>query len=95
MSEKLFLPVNRHLRITVEKSESKTQSGVLLPDSFKSESDKYQKAKILSAASDCKDVFISNVGSEVYVEKSMIQEVTVSGMPVALILENYVIGVLP
>lgn len=95
MSEQALLPVNRHLRIDLKKFEEKTDSGVLLPESFSKGTEKYQKVTILSAALDCKDVFHENIGKQIFVEKSMIQEVTISGKDVALILENYVIGVLP
>tara|TARA_A200000159_G_C7105957_1_gene248631 strand:+ start:283 stop:573 length:291 start_codon:yes stop_codon:yes gene_type:complete len=96
MFEDRFLPVNRHIRVKFEKPESnETQSGVLLPDSFNKSTSKYQKVTILAAASDCKDVFQENVGKQVFVEKSMIQEIIVSDTALSLILENYVIGVLP
>ena len=93
MSERSFLPVNRHLRINLAKADNKTSSGVLLPDSFNKESDKYEKVTVLSASSDCKPVFLGLEGREVFVEKSMIQEISVAGQSIALVLENYVIGV--
>ena len=95
MFEDSFLPVNRHLRVGLDKTESKTESGVLLPESFQNDVDKYQRVTVLSVATDCKEVFQKSVGKDIYVEKSMIQEVSVSGANVALVLENYVIGVLP
>lgn len=95
MSEKSFLPVNRHLRISLEKVDNKTSSGVLLPESFSKDSDKYKKVTVMSAATDCKPVFLDLEGKEIFVEKSMIQEISVSGQRVALVLENYVIGVVP
>ena len=95
MFEKTFLPVNKHLRINLEKPEKTTDSGVLLPESFSKTPGKYRKVTILSAAPDCKEVFQKSVGKQIFVEKSMIQELAVSGNTVALVLENYVIGVLP
>lgn len=89
-----FIPVNRHLRISLNKTQQKTETGVLLPETFAKEVEKYQKVKLLSAAEDCNSIFIISVGKEAYVEKSMIQEINISGQSIGLILENYVVGVL-
>ena len=50
---------------------------------------------MLAAADDCKEVFRLSVGKQVFVEKSMIEEVVIMGSTTSLVLENYVIGVLP
>ena len=95
MVEDSFIPVNRHLRVTPVKKQQKTSTGVLLPEGFGKEKGKYQRVEVVSVANDCKEVFRSSVGREIYVDMSMIQEITVLDMEVSLVLENYVIGVLP
>ena len=90
-----FIPVNRHLRVSVARQQQKTPSGVLLPEDFSESKDKYQRVEVLAAAADCKEVFRTSVGKEIFVEKSMVEEILVMGTTASLVLENYVIGVLP
>lgn len=94
MSDLVFTPVNRHLQVTLQTPEQQTPSGVLLPEDFATENEKYEKVKILAASSDCKEVFRSSVGSHAFVEKSMIQNLIVARNKVSLVLENYIIGVI-
>ena len=94
MSSLDFKPVNRHLQLRIKEEQKKTRAGVLLPDAFSRDTEKYQIAEVLAVADDCKEVFIQAEGKRVYVERSMVETLNIAGLEVKLVLENYVIGVL-
>ena len=79
----MFLdPRNRHLLVELlpEKEESKPESGVLLPDSYKPIENRYEAVKVIEAAADCS--IDCKPGEIVVIERAMINEM------------NYVMGVL-
>ena len=72
-------PVNRHLLIVPYFTEKKTNNGVLLPDDYKPEEDRYVTAIVLDAAKDC-SLALKVLGrssreppKQVIVERSMIE----------------------
>jgi len=79
--------------------QEKTESGVLLPDDFKPEEDRYILATIVKVASDCSAPFqrlkSSSKPSEnvIVVDRSMIEEVVLKDRTHYFVLENYVMGV--
>ena len=92
-------PVNRHLTIVPHIKRSETQTGVLLPDDFKQEDDRYITATVLDVASDCASVFQKMRGHStdsrvVVVERSMIEEIEVADKSYFTVLENYIVGIL-
>ena len=92
-------PVNRHITIVPHFDQEKTESGVLLPDDFKPEEDRYILATIVKVASDCSAPFqrlkSSSKPSEnvIVVDRSMIEEVVLKDRTHYFVLENYVMGV--
>ena len=89
-----FQPVNRHIHISPEEEENQTISGVLLPEDYNPDRQKYVTAKVISISPDCSSVVkeaLSN-GSKIVVDKSMTEEITLSGQKFHVILENYIIG---
>ena len=91
-------PVNRHISIVPHFKESKTDTGVILPDDFKQEESRYIKATVVDIASECKKDFhelrYGTVGKkEIVVDKSMIEEVEIGNSKHYIILENYVVGI--
>ena len=92
-------PVNRHLTIVPHIKKNETQAGVLLPDDFKHEEDRYITATVLDVASDCAAAFQKMRGHSadskvVVVERSMIEEVAVGEKSYFTVLENYIVGIL-
>lgn len=93
---KSLRPLNRYLTI-VPHIKEKEETGVLLPDNFKSDEPGFIKATVIDVAPDCKEelkkVKYNNSVMEIVVQRSMIEEVEVSGRKHHFVLENYVMGV--
>jgi hypothetical protein len=92
-------PVNRHMTIIPHVKKSETKTGVLLPDDFEIEEDRFITATVLDVAADCSVAFQkmrshSTDSRVVVVERSMIEEITVADKSYFAILENYVVGIL-
>jgi len=91
MSEKTFVPVNRHLLIEpVETQEEKPDHGILLPEDYAPRKSEYAVIKILDWAEDVKIQPIE-ADLEAIVERAMIKELKHHDQNIHLILENYVI----
>lgn len=91
MSEKTFVPVNRHLLIELaETQEEKPDHGILLPEDYAPAQSEYAVIKILDWAEDVK---ILPIGDDLraIVDRSMIKELKYHDQTIHLILENYVI----
>ena len=92
MSEKTFVPVNRHLLIRPVDlpQENQTEHGILLPSDYKPEQSEYAVVKILDWAEDVKlEPIDTELGA--IVERSMIKRIEHDGDTVHLVLENYVL----
>lgn len=92
-------PVNRHLTIIPHVKKNETQTGVLLPDDFKQEEDRYVTATVLDVSTDCSPAFQkmrdrSPDSKVVVVERSMVEEIVVADKSYFTVLENYVVGIL-
>ena len=100
MSDILRLkPVNRHLAIVPHIEKNETNSGVVLPEDYQPEQDRYIEATVIDVAEDCDKQFKALRYGEVLdqkkiiVDRSMIQEITLKERSHFLILENYVVGI--
>ena len=92
-------PVNRHLTIVPHVKKNETSSGVILPDDFEIEEDRYITATVMDVSSDCSSTIRTLRGSGsgnrvVVVDRSMIEEIVVRDKSYYTILENYVVGIL-
>ena len=93
-------PVNRHLLIVPHfKREEPNESGILLPEDYKPQEERYIIATVVDVAQDCAEPFQklrrgTFADKTVIVDKSMIEEVNVKDKTNHLILENYVVGLL-
>lgn len=91
-------PVNRHFLIVPHVQKNETSAGVLLPEGYKLEEDRYIEASVVEVASDCDQQFRhlkydkSNL-NRVVVDRAMIEEVKLKEKTHYMILENYVVGV--
>ena len=91
-------PTNRHLLIIPHFKENKSDSGVLLPEDYSAEEERYIEATVVKTAEDCARAIRSSIfndaGSQnIVVDRSMIQEIKVRDKVHYMILENYVMGV--
>ena len=100
MSDILRLkPVNRHLAIVPHIKKNETNSGVVLPEDYQPEQDRYIEATVIDVAEDCDKQFKALRYGEIadqkkiIVDRSMIQEITLKERTHFLILENYVVGI--
>ena len=92
-------PVNRHITIVPHPSKSESDTGVLLPDDYKPEEDRYITATVLDIASDCSPALRELRGSgnknrTIVVERAMVEEIIVKNKSYYTVLENYVVGIL-
>ena len=94
----MLKPVNRHLLIVPHVKNNETNSGVLLPEDYNPEQDRYIEASVIDIASDCDKQFrhlrYGNIdNNKIVVDRAMIQEITLKEKTHFMILENYVVGV--
>tara|TARA_R110000751_G_scaffold272309_1_gene372482 strand:+ start:152 stop:439 length:288 start_codon:yes stop_codon:yes gene_type:complete len=90
----MFKPVNRYIYIEVpEPKSNETSSGIVLPDDYKPQEERHGVVSVKDWAEDVK--FKLKRDQRIIIDRSMIEEVTVYGEKVNLILENYVLGVIP
>ena len=96
---KTLKPVNRHLLIVPHVTKNETSSGVLLPDDFSPETQRYIEATVIDIADDCSRQFKGlkytsfDTNNVIIVDQAMIEEVVVSDKTHFLVLENYVVGI--
>ena len=91
-------PVNRHLLVIPHTKKNETNSGVLLPEDFKQEEDRYIEATVVDIAADCSSQFkhlrYNNVDNNlIIIDRTMIEEIKLKDKTHHMILENYVVGV--
>jgi co-chaperonin GroES (HSP10) len=86
-----FKPCNRHLLIDPIEEDQVEQTGILLPDEYKSKNP-FSVARVIGKSADCSlNVF---PGEKVTYTTSMVENVTIGGKQFFLLLENYVLGIL-
>ncbi len=86
-------PVNRYVWVSVSTlQENTTESGIVLPDDFKPEQEKFGTAKVIRAADDTR--FPLQGGAMVIVDKSMVEEINVNNQLFTVVQDNYILGIL-
>lgn len=91
-------PSNRHFLIVPHSQKNETSAGVLLPDGYKPEEDRYIEASVVDIAADCDQQFrhLKYNKTDVHkivVDRTMIEEIKLKDRTHYMILENYVVGV--
>ena len=90
-----FKPLNRHALLhPVEKVEKENESAILVPDDYVKVKSPYEAYLLVDVAHDCEKVGDNDVGQQVVVNNSMVEEIKVHGETYYLLLENYVYGVI-
>ena len=89
-----FHPINRHIQIEPHDEDQKTLSGVLLPEDYSPDKQKYITATVLAISSDCSSPVKQALsgGSKIIIDRSMAEEIVLSGNTYHIILENYIVG---
>lgn len=95
-----LVPVNRHLLIVPHFEEREKEMGVILPDDYKEEKERYIRATVVDVSADCKKTLqplkhgTVQDKKEVIVDRTMIEEVKTKKRTYHMILENYVVGII-
>tara|TARA_B100001564_G_C20514253_1_gene612113 strand:- start:18 stop:320 length:303 start_codon:yes stop_codon:yes gene_type:complete len=88
-----FRPLNRYIEIELEPVEApQTESGILLPSDSKVNEARHACVKVKSWDVDVRFANSLNENSYLIVDKSMVEDVTVNGKTINLVLDNYVLG---
>ena len=91
----MFKPVNRYVHVKLIENEApKTQSGILLPESFKPTEERYTCVEVISVSEDIKFKEHVDCGDRIIVDKTMIDEINFMGKSINVILENYILGII-
>jgi len=91
----LFKPVNRYVLVELlQKEQTETNSGIVLPDSFKPTEERHAVVVVLDWAKDVRFKNLLSEKSKVVIDKSMMEEINVDGSKYNVILDNYIIGIL-
>jgi co-chaperonin GroES (HSP10) len=89
----MFKPVNRYVWVKLPATpENTTESGIVLPDDYKTKEERYTTAVVVEAATDVRFPIAS--GSKVVIDKSMVEEINVNNELFTLVLDNYILGTL-
>ena len=91
-------PTNRHLTIVPHYRDKKTDSGVILPEDYKPEQNRYIEATVVDVADDCSKQFEglrygTITQKKIVVDATMIEEVNLNDRKVYIVLENHVVGI--
>ena len=99
--KKTLRPLNRHLVVEPHIERNQTNTGVLLPDDYEPEHDRFVPVTVKGVSEDCGDLIDSLLsppwtsGDRVaIVDRSMIHEISLKDEKFHVILENYVVGIL-
>jgi len=92
----MFKPVNRYIQIIPTLQEKGSDPGVvLLPDDYKPEEIRFHTAKVIDWADDVRFANTLQVGSKVVFDSTMLEEIDVENKKILVVLDNYVVGLLP
>jgi co-chaperonin GroES (HSP10) len=91
----MFKPVNRHITVSIEENvEPATTSGILLPEDFKPTEERFVVANVINWAEDVRFKDDLSPNTQVVIDKSMVEEITVQNQRLTVILDNYVVGII-
>ena len=88
-----FRPLNRYIEIELEPVQApQTDSGILLPADFKVDEARHACVKVKSWDGEVRFANSLSENSYLIVDKSMVEDVSVNGKTINLVLDNYVLG---
>ena len=89
----MFKPVNRYILIEIAaRPEPSAESLIVLPEDYHAPESSHVTATVLGAAEDVR--FLLVAGTEIIVDRSMVEEINIRGTNYTVILDNYVVGLL-
>ncbi len=90
----MFNPVNRYVSIRLPTPpQHMTESGIMLPADFKPKEERYVTAEIISWANDVRFKENLKVGTQIVVDKTMVEEINIKNQTINIVLDNYIIGI--
>ena len=90
----MFKPVNRYVLVETQQKQAETDSGIVLPESFKPAEERHAIVSVIDWADDVRFKNMLFVDSKIIIDKSMMEEINVDGSKYNVILDNYIIGIL-
>jgi hypothetical protein len=90
----VFKPVNRYILIGLPKTPSEdVESLIILPEEYKTQDEeRFIEVQTLAHAADIR--FDLSIGTNLVVDRSMIEEISIGGTIYNVILDNYVVGMI-
>jgi len=89
----MFKPVNRYVHINLPHTpDVETLSGIVLPESYKPQEERYIVVKVVESAEDVR--FKLENRSNIIIDSSMVEEIKCSGERFNVILDNYIVGII-
>ena len=86
-----FKPCNRHLLVDPLEEDQIEQTGILLPDDYKSKNP-FGVGQVTARSTDC--TLEAFKGEKVVYSTNMLQNIIIGGKEYFLLLENYVLGII-
>jgi hypothetical protein len=88
----MFKPVNRYILVNIlEKNSDSGEPLIMLPADYQAPTSKHTEVKVIEAADDVR--FALSPGTQLVVDRSMVEEITIGGTIYNVILDNYVLGI--
>jgi hypothetical protein len=88
----MFKPVNRYILVSIlEKNTAASDPLIMLPADYQAPSSKHAEVKVIEAADDVRFTLLP--GTQLLVDRSMMEEITIGGTIYNVILDNYVLGI--
>tara|TARA_R110000824_G_scaffold125971_3_gene285303 strand:- start:2053 stop:2325 length:273 start_codon:yes stop_codon:yes gene_type:complete len=89
----MFNPVNRYILIDIPtSSDADRESLIVLPDDYKAPEERYIQVAAIKSADDVRFAVIPQ--SQIVVDRSMIEEISIGATNYNIILDNYVVGII-
>jgi co-chaperonin GroES (HSP10) len=90
----MFKPVNRYILINLPSpTQNITESGIMLPDDFKPQEERYVTAEVVAWAPDVRFKEDLQMGTKIIVDKPMVEEINMKNGSINIVLDNYIIGI--
>jgi hypothetical protein len=89
----MFNPVNRYILIDIPgENEDSSVPIIVLPDDYKAPTERYIQVATLKCADDVR--FKVTPNTQIVVDRSMIEEISIGATNYSIILDNYVVGII-
>jgi co-chaperonin GroES (HSP10) len=88
----IFTPVNNYLYVKAVENNKSDESGILLPQEYRSAENPHAVVEVLNCAGDSGTLW--GTGLQIVVEAHMLKDIQHNGETFTVIKENHVIGIL-